>query len=341
MEKRRLGRTGLMVSVVGFGGIPIQRVSDDEAIGLLDLARENGMNFIDSARGYTISEERIGRAIADCRDEWIIASKSTVRTYDGMKAEVEVSLSNFQTNCLELYQLHFVKDMADYENAMSENGAYRALVEAKQEGKIKHIGITSHSVDVLTAVVKKDAEKFDTIQFPYNIIERQGEALFELAKQEDIGVILMKPIGGGAIENGGLSLKFVLNNSNVTSAIPGMQTLEEVEINAGVAHESLLLSQHELDEIETIKNKLGTKFCRRCGYCLPCVEGINIPSVFVLEGYLTRYNLKEWAVDRYFSMAKAASDCSGCGVCETKCPYELPIREMMKSAAENFGAYGE
>lgn len=339
MRKRVLGRTGLEVSEVGFGGIPIQRVDEEMTKVLLDASLEQGMNFIDSARGYTISEELIGKAIEGKREQWILATKSTARDYESMKADVEISLKNLKTEYIDLYQFHFVKDEEQLNLILGENGAYKALIEAKEDGKIGHIGITSHSADLLKIALEKDC--FDTVQFPYNPVETQGEGVFELAKQKNVGVILMKPIAGGAIRQGEVSIKYVLNNPNVTVAIPGMDSLDQVGKNAAVAKNDLTLTADELEIIKEIKKELDGGFCRRCNYCAPCTQGIDIPLQFVVEGYLMRYNLEDWANDRYNGLAVKAKDCVQCGVCESRCPYDLPIGEMMKRVAKNFDEYNE
>ena len=336
MIKRRLGKTNLDVSVIGFGGIPIQRVNQAEAHRILTRASELGSNFIDSARGYTISEECIGHAIQGHRDKWILATKSMAGDYETMKRDIQISLDNFKTDYIDLYQFHFVKDQEKYDQIMGENGAYKALEEAKEEGRIGHIGITSHSVDILEMAV--ETGKFDTIQFPYNIIERQGEKLFERAKELDIGVIIMKPIGGGAISNGELSIKFILQNEHITTIIPGMEKMGEVEKNMPLGAQVNPLSEEESNEVEYLRENLGMEFCRRCGYCMPCVEGINIPAVFIFEGYLTRYELEHWAHDRYDALPKKPDDCVMCGACELKCPYDLPIRKMLQNVVKNFEA---
>lgn len=334
MIKRRLGRTNLEVSIIGFGGIPVQRVDNAEAHQILKRASELGANFLDSARGYTISEERIGHGIHGQRDQWILATKSMAGDYESMKRDIQISLDNFQTDYIDLYQFHFVKDMEKYDQIMGENGAYKALKEAQEEGKIGYIGITSHAIDVLERAVETDC--FDTIQFPYNLIERQGEKLFERAKQKDIGVIVMKPIGGGAIDNGELSIKFILQNDNISTIIPGMEKVEEVEKNMPLGKRIEPLTEAEAKEVEHLRENLGMEFCRRCGYCQPCPEGINIPAVFIFEGYLTRYELEHWAHDRYDALDIKPDKCVQCGACELKCPYGLPIREMLKKAEADF-----
>ncbi len=334
MISKTLGKTGLLVKSIGFGGIPIQRVEQEEANAIVEAMMEVGINFIDTARGYTVSESFIGNALKGKRSNFVIATKSPAKNYSQMKEDIETSLSNLKTDYIDLYQCHLVKDMDQYRQIMSEDGAFKALLEAKKAGKIRHIGITSHSLDLLNEVI--EVMPFETIQFPYNIIERQAEELFKMASQRDIGVIVMKPLAGGALENGELSLKFILNNPNVSVVIPGMDKVSQVYENSNVAKMDLTLSDAEKVEIESIRASLGETFCRRCGYCLPCVQNIDIPTQFILEGYLTRYNLNSWATERYFSMAIKSTDCIECGECEPRCPYDLPIRKMLKNVTKKF-----
>lgn len=337
MKTRKLGNTTMEVFPVGFGGIPIQRIDLTEVGPIVDEMILNGINFIDTARGYTVSESYLGEALSGGkRKHFFLATKSPAKDYETMKADIATSLAALKTDYIDLYQCHLVKNREEYDKIVSEDGAYRALVEARDEGKIKHIGITAHSVDLLMEVV--DHMPFETLQFPYNIIERQAEILFERAKARDIGVIVMKPLAGGAIDNAQLSLKFILNNPNVSVVIPGMDHVNQVKQNSEVASMSLELTQDERDEIEVIRSSLGETFCRRCGYCLPCVQGIDIPTQFILEGYLTRYNLKEWAQIRYDSQSVKADACIDCGACEPRCPYHLPIRKMLKNVSAQFKA---
>jgi len=335
MEKRRLGKTNLMVSVVGLGGIPLQKLNQDESTKIIKRSIELGINFIDTARGYTISEELIGNALGSLkmRDRVYLASKSMVRDYEGMKKEVEISLSNLKTNHIELYQIHLIKKKEQYEKIMSDDGAYRALLEAKIAGKIGFIGITGHDAKLIEEYI--DPKLFDTVQFPYNPIEGQGEALFEKANKNDMGTIVMKPIAGGAFEEGELSIKWIMENKNISVVIPGMDNVEQIIKNVNASKEKL--TEKERNKISLIVKELGTEFCRRCGYCLPCSENIDIPTMFMFEGYLKRYNLEQWANDRYSKIESTASKCIECGICETRCPYNLPIIEMMKRVSKTFG----
>lgn len=335
MEKRILGKTGLEITSVGFGGIPIQRVDQDQVIKIVDELERLGVNFIDTARGYTVSEGFLGHALEGRRDKFYLATKSMAKDYEAMQAEIETSLSNLQTDYIDLYQLHLVKDQADYEHIMSDQGAYRALVEAKEAGKIGYIGITAHSADFMMSIV--DDMPFDTLQFPYNLVERQAEDLFVKAGKRNIGIICMKPIAGGAITNGALSIKYILQNKNVSLVIPGMEKVEEVKMNADAASGSYTFTDSEQAEADEIVSQLHGNFCRRCGYCLPCTTGINIPAMFIAEGYMTRYKMVDYATTYYNKQAIKASACIQCGVCMSKCPYNLPIIDKMKQVVEVFG----
>ena len=326
---RNLGKTNIKVNRVGFGGIPIQRITQEETNSVIDELISQGVNFIDSARGYTVSEEYIGNAILGKRDKFIIATKSMSRTYDSMANDIEISLKNFKTEYIDLYQLHNIKP-DEYDKIFNDDMAYKALLDYKKQGKIKHIGITSHSIETIKKAVYSN--KFDTIQFPYNIVEDQADEIFKEASRRNIGIIVMKPLAGGAIDNAKLAIKYILSKDYIDVVIPGMDSVNQVIENTSVLKD-LNITKEEEALIEEIRNKLGNKFCRRCEYCMPCPVGINIPLNFLLEGYYSRYGLKDWSKDRYKGLEIKASDCIECGKCESKCPYNLPIREMLKDVS--------
>lgn len=330
---RLLGNTGMKIKRVGFGGIPIQRISQKDTNDVINELDKQGINFIDTARGYTVSEEYIGNSLEGRREKFFIATKSMSRSYESMKNDIEISLRNLKTDYIDLYQIHNLKS-EEYEDIFNEDKAYRALLEAKSEGKIKHIGITSHSLETIEKVVEDD--KFETIQFPYNIVEDQADDVFKKANKKGIGIIVMKPLAGGALDDATLAIKYILSKSYIDVAIPGMDSVEQVRQNTDVL-KNLELTQEDNEKIEEIRKSLGSRFCRRCEYCLPCPLGVNIPANFLLEGYYTRYNLKDWAIQRYEATNGKASECVNCGLCETKCPYNLPIREMLKDVANKLG----
>lgn len=334
MEYRILGKTGLEVSRLGFGGIPIQKI-DAEGTKLLARALINeGVNFIDTARGYTVSEEYLGYALEGVRDKFVLATKSMARTKEGMAKDIDISLSNLRTDYIDLYQVHN-PNKKDLDTVISSGGALEALLEAKVCGKIGHIGITLHSVELFEKALQYDW--VETIMFPYNIVETQGEELIKECAKRNIGFICMKPLAGGAIEDSNLALRFIASNNDVTVVIPGMAEEKEITQNAKSVSNTAPLDNKEKEKIKEITELLGTNFCRRCNYCAPCTVEINIPAVFLFEGYYSRYNLKEWATNRYNQLSSVASDCIKCGDCESRCPYNLPIRQMLKNVAEVMG----
>ncbi len=335
MEKKLLGNTGMEVSIIGCGGIPIQRVNQEQAINIILECKKNGINFIDTARGYTVSEEYIGNALKIAgRENFYIATKAMGYDYETMKSSIEESLETMQLDYIDLYQIHNVSKIEQLETVLSENGALKALLEAKQKGIIKHIGITGHIREILIKAVEHGG--FETIQFPFNPVESQGTELFNLALEKGMGTIAMKPIAGGAFEKGSLSLKFIVNSNLITVAIPGMDSVSQVIENSAVGNNMETLTKQEKEEISKQVQSLGNDFCRRCGYCKPCPEGIDIPSVFIYEGYVTRYNLKDYGKSKYNAMPIKADACVRCRKCETKCPYNLHIVEKLKHAVETF-----
>ena len=334
MEYVTLGKTGLKISRLGFGGIPIQRVDAKTTTELMKSLVDNGINYIDTARGYTVSEAYLGEALSGIRDRFILATKSMARTKDAMAKDIEISLHNLRTDYIDLYQVHN-PTLDQLATVTGPDGALTALMEAKEAGKIGHIGLTAHSQAVFEKAL--DLPWVETIMFPYNIVEKQGEELIRKCQEKNIGFIAMKPLAGGAIEDADLALRFICANPAVTVVIPGMYDLKEIDQNLKAVQNTSPLTEKELTQMENVRQQLGNNFCRRCNYCAPCTVGINIPSVFLFQGYLDRYGLSDWAKDRYSTLSVKASACIECGSCEPRCPYHLPIREMLKDAASKFG----
>ena len=337
MLKRTMGKTGLLASVVSFGGIPIQRSDAENTCEVVDALLEKGVNYIDTARGYTVSEGFLGKALEGRRDKFILATKSMVRSYEGMKKEVDISLGNLKTDYIDIYQIHNIP-LKDFDEVFGPDGAYKALLEAKEMGKIGHIGATTHSADALRKLVEEEGDKIETLMFPFNIIENQGEEILRAAREKGIATIAMKPLAGGNIDDVDLAIRYILSKDCIDIVIPGMGDRHEVEADVCPAEGEFNFTSEDEKKAEEIKAKLGTTFCRRCGYCAPCTVGINIPSNFLFDNYLRHYEgLQEWAKGRYDSLDKHASDCIECGACETRCPYDLPIRDMLKRVAADFG----
>lgn len=328
-----LGRTGLKVKILGFGGIPIQRVTEEEAIGVVRRCHELGINYYDTARGYTVSEERIGKALEDVREEVILATKSGRRTGEEMEEELETSLRNLRTDWIDVYQLHNVSSMDAWERIKAPGGALEALYKAQEEGRIRHLGITSHDPAVLADIVKEDI--FETIMIPYNYLTlKPEEELLPLCHEMNVGTIIMKPFGGGAFSNANTALKFVLSREHVDIAIPGMMTVDEVEENFGVASDAHTISEGELELIERDRVELGSRFCRACNYCQPCPQ--EVPITFVLRAesqFLKRMGWRPGTDVRIAEAVEKAGSCIECGECEGRCPYHLPIRQLLPERA--------
>lgn len=334
MEYKVLGKTGLKISKLGFGGIPIQKVDAKATRKLVEVMVEKGINYIDTARGYTVSESYLGEALEGVRDKFILATKSMSRSKEAMAKDIDISLGNLRTEYIDLYQVHN-PSMQQLEEVMAPGGALEALMEAREAGKIGHIGLTAHSLEVFEKAI--EFPWVETIMFPYNIVERQAEDLIHKCADKNIGFIVMKPLAGGAIEDAELALRFIYTNPDISVVIPGMFDVKEIEQNLASCENTEPLSEAEQDAIKKIREDLGNNFCRRCNYCAPCTVGINIPGVFLFQGYLDRYGLEDWARARYATIPVKASACIACGACESRCPYNLPIREMLKDAAREFG----
>jgi predicted aldo/keto reductase-like oxidoreductase len=329
LKKRRLGKTGLYVTEVGFGGIPIQRISEEEAISVVKRCYELGINYYDTARGYTTSEERIGKALKGVRDNVYIATKSHAKTGKELRENLATSLKNLRTDYLDLYQLHNV-GLETYKTLQAPGGALEELLKIKEEGIARHIGATSHSPTFLTSIVN-EGTPFETIMVGYNYIALEpSRELLPLCKKMGIGTVIMKPFGGGAFTNARTALKFVLANENADCTIPGMQNVTEVEENVAVCGEDLTLEKDELDSIELDRVALGNEFCAACDYCQPCPAGI--PISFVLRTEMSSLRRMGWTnsiVKQTRETAPKVDACLDCGACETRCPYQLPIRKLL------------
>ena len=334
MEYRTLGKTNLTISRLGFGGIPIQRIDAEGTRTLMHQLKDAGVNYIDTARGYTVSEEYLGYALEGIREDFVLATKSMARTKEAMEADIATSLKNLRTDYIDLYQVHNPTP-DQLKQVVAPGGALEALLEAKAAGKVGHLGVTAHSLDTFKMALEMDW--VETIMFPYNIVESQGQDLIHACAEKNIGFVCMKPLAGGAIEDATLALRYICSNPDVTVVIPGMADPKELEQNIAAVADTAPITEEEQKKFQAVRDDLGTQFCRRCNYCQPCTAGISISNVFLFQGYLRRYGLGDWAQGRYSALEKKASDCVDCGLCETRCPYNLPIREMLKAAAKDFG----
>jgi len=330
MKKKVLGKTNLEVSVVGFGGIPIQNLPMREARNLIREVLDAGINFLDTAQGYGDSEVKIGEGIKGRRENCIVATKSPCRTSQQVRSHVEKALRRLKTDYIDLYQIHHVSKPHELEQVLSPKGALEELIKVKKEGKIRHIGITGHNPDLLQKAIEQSKE-LETVQFPFNIVE-DGEskrALLNSARKLNVGTIIMKPLAGGVIPEPELSLRWILQQG-VDTVIPGMILLSEVRENAAVGNDPSPLSPEELSRLKDGIRDLEENFCRRCMYCMPCPEGIPIYLIQELGDKVKVKAVKKMCQDIYARLKKTVEDCTECGECEKKCPYELPIRKMLK-----------
>ena len=334
MEQVRLGRTGIEVSRIGFGGIPIQRLSEEEAVRVVQHCIDLGVTFLDTANGYTTSEERIGKAIAGRRGEVIIATKTGARDRAGAREHLELSLRRLNTDYIDLWQFHGVSSTEDLERVLGPGGAMEAAQEALQDGKIRHIGITSHSLDIALKAVPSG--HFETIQFPFNFVTSEpADELIPLSRKCDVGFIAMKPLAGGLLEDATLAFKYLLQFDGVIPD-PGIERSEEIDEIVGIVGGSWEFTAEETQDLERIRDRLGTRFCRRCGYCQPCPQGISSPTVLNIRSFYKRFSEERFFSGHPADAVEVARDCAECGQCEEQCPYELPIREMLVESVEFF-----
>ncbi|MDY7077201.1 MAG: aldo/keto reductase [Chloroflexota bacterium] len=340
MKTVRLGKTGLKVSRVGIGGIPIQRPPENEAIKVIRRALDLGVNLIDTSIGYGDSEERIGKGIAGRREQVIIATKGRWKDRATALENIERSLERLNTGYIDLWQFHGVNTLEGYEGVLGPDGAMEGAQVALQAGKIRHIGISSHSPDVAKRAVVSG--HFETIQFPFNFVARElAEELAPLAREHDVGFIAMKPFAGGMLRKARLAIKYLLQFDRVVP-IPGVEKAVEIEeIVDIVNNEPWDLKPQERQEIEEIRARVGTRFCRRCRYCMPCPQDVEIQPLMTLpvlwELWPSGLSFSERSIGGYVThVVESAENCVQCGECEEKCPYELPIREMM---VENIALY--
>jgi len=327
MEKVRLGRTNLVVTRLGWGGIPIQRVQEQEAVSVIRAVVEMGVDLLDTARGYTNSEYRIGLALKGINRPIILSSKSQIKT-EKIYRDVHESLKQMQVKKIHIYHLHNIVNFQEFDKVMAPGGAFEGLKRAKWEGLIDHIGITSHNLPVLERAIEDG--RFEVIMACYSFLEPEAsQKIFPMAKKNDIGILTMKPFSGGVIEEAGLALRYVLSTEGMVP-IPGSETLEKASENWRTFIENHPLTKEDRERIETIRKKFDHQFCRRCDYCLPCTENISIQHAIGLKFIIKRFGPQAEKLDWMKRLIEKARHCSGCGECLPRCPYSLPIPELIK-----------
>ncbi|MGB9959965.1 MAG: aldo/keto reductase [Candidatus Bathyarchaeales archaeon] len=359
MQRRRLGRTNLQVSIIGFGSTWISEISMEEAKKVVQRAFELGINYFDTAKLDGDSEVKMGAALEDVRDQCVIATKTGSRTGSEAYSDIKSSLQRLKTDRLDIIQLHGIDDKETLKKALSPSGSLKACKRARLEGLVDFIGITGHKPLILAEAIKTN--EFDTVLVPINVVTRQAlEELIPLAKSLNVGIAAMKPLsaktsnlitclykpslslfsddpdlkrwlGQDKISRIQKALRFVIAQDIATTVV-GMRSIEEVEVAADVGNKYKGLTSHEE---EIFKAKLEGH-CRDCGLCLPCPQKLNIPAILRFHMFYEAYNLENWAKNLYKGLETGADKCTKCGECEPKCPYNLPIIEMLEKAGNNF-----
>ena len=328
MRYVRFGKTSLEISELGFGGIPIIRLSRDTAVKVLHRAYERGITFYDTANAYRDSEEKIGCAFDGIREKVIIATKTIKRDVKNAMKDLENSLRMLRTDYIDLYQLHQIAQEKDLNAVTAPGGALEAVVKARDEGKVRFIGATSHNLSMAVKLVKTGL--FSSIQFPFNFIEDAAkDELHTTARELDMGILAMKPFAGGMIDNADIAFKFLRQYPDVVP-IPGFDSVGGVDEVISFYEQSNVVTEQNQRLMENYRTELGKYFCRRCEYCQPCPNGVMIT---IAMGYKILASRMSPTVSVDFARAAMESVklCDDCGTCLDRCPYELPIQEMLKA----------
>lgn len=334
MEKIRLGKTDLQVSRLGFGGIPIQRLNEADAIAVVRKCLDLGISFLDTANAYTTSEERIGKAIAGRREELVIATKSLSRKRDGTEKHLNLSLQRLNVKYIDLYQFHGISDKASLDMVLASDGPISVVEKARDDGLVKHIGITSHQIDIAKEAVA--CGRFETIMFPFNFVTSEAaDELIPLARKHDVGFIVMKPLAGGMIDDARIAFKYLFQFPDIVP-IPGIEKIAEIEEIVSILEESGTITTAEQKAMQKLKDELGTRFCHRCDYCQPCAEGIMISNVMSYPSLARRLPPEHLFSGIWGGIMEKAESCTECGECETRCPYHLPIRELLSEYVKQY-----
>ena len=333
MQTVRLGRTNLTVSKNGFGALPIQRVAKNEAIRILRRAYEGGINYFDTARFYTDSEEKIGEALSDVRENIIISTKTMCTEVEGFWRELKTSLSLLKTDYIDIYQFHnppFCPKQND------GTGLYEAMLEAKARGMIRHIGITSHKLKIAEEAVLSGL--YETLQFPFSYLaSEKEEALVRLCEENDVGFICMKALAGGLITRSDVAYAYLANYP--VAPIWGIQRECELDEFLSYNENPPELTLERIAYIKKEREELSGEFCRGCGYCMPCPVGIEINNCARMSLMLRRAPMAMSLTPQQQEKMKKIEDCINCGQCKAKCPYGLDTPNLLKKNYEDYKTF--
>lgn len=336
MQKVRLGKTEIEVSKNGFGALPIQRISKKDAVYLLQKAFYNGINYFDTARAYSDSEEKMGAAFAYIRDKIIISTKTMAADADGFWKDLEGSLRQLQTDYIDIYQFH---NPAFCPRPGDETGLYEAALKAKEQGKIRHIGITNHRIAVAQEAIGSGL--YETMQFPFSYLSAGPDLdIVEACREADMGFIAMKGLAGGLIHNASCAYAYMAQ-SQFSHVAPIWGIQRESELDEFLSYQECppALTEERLQEIESDREQLSGDFCRGCGYCMPCPAGIEINNCARMSLMLRRAPKNAWLSEEWQVKMKKIEDCFHCGNCMKKCPYGLNTPELLAKNYEDYKTF--
>ncbi len=333
MESIRFGKSGLNVSRTGFGAIPIQRITEPESTELLRAALDAGITLYDTARGYSDSEEKIGKAFAGQRDRVVLASKTHATDPDRIMADLETSLGKLKTDHIDIYQLHNPKSLV-----AATGAAYETLARAKEQGKIRCIGITNHSLDI--AVAAAETGLFDTIQYPFNYLsDDREEALVRRCAELDLGFLAMKAMSGGLISDASLSFAHLRRYPGLVP-IWGMQRRSELAQFIELEQNPPSFDDPRIQAaVAEDRRDLAGSFCRGCGYCLPCPANIVIPTAARVSLFVRRQPIPRYLTPEFEAEMALVKNCTGCRACVTRCPYGLEVPALLRRQLESFETF--
>jgi predicted aldo/keto reductase-like oxidoreductase len=334
MKNIVLGRTGISVPQNGFGALPIQRISVEESVKLLRKAYDGGMRFFDTARAYSDSEEKLGAAFGDGyvkREDIIITTKTAAKTPEEFWEQLDTSLKNLRTEYIDVYQFHLMGQCWKPGDGI---GMYECMLEAKEQGKIRHIGGTAHKLNV--AMELATSGLYETVQYPLSYLSTQEELeLIHTCNRENVGVICMKGLAGGLITNSEAAMAFV-SQFDGTVPIWGIQRESELDEWLSYMDNTPSMNDEITAFIEKERQDLAGNFCRGCGYCMPCTVGIQINQCNRMSLMLRRAPSEGWLSEYWQAEMEKIEECIGCGMCLSKCPYELEIPSLLRKNLEDY-----
>lgn len=334
MEKVRLGKTELYVTKTAFGALPVQRVERSAAVRLLRRAYQCGINYFDTANMYTDSEEKLGEALHDVRQNVVISTKSGGKDKETVRQHIELSLRRLRTDYIDLFQFHNPAELPDPEDP---DGPYAAALEAKQKGYIRHIGITNHRLSVAQAAI--DSGNFETLQFPFCYLAAEKDyALLRSCEEQDMGFIAMKGLSGGMLSNAAACYAFMQQYPNVVP-IWGIQHEWELDQWLKLTESGQQMTPELESVIEKDRRELAGGFCRSCGYCLPCAAGIDIPQAARMAMLLRRAPYRPYMTEEWYEKMHRIENCVHCDACRSRCPYGLDTPRLLADMLRDYDAF--